>query len=88
MNDIAWYEMLAEFRALGGTADNICLQEGPLGRGLFSLDPAKPVAIHIPDNLLVDITEVAFDKGEFRVTAQAKAGARERAFLESYEKLL
>lgn len=87
MNDIAWYEMLAEFRALGGTADNICLREGPLGRGLFSLDPAKPVAIHIPDNLLVDITEVAFDKGEFRVTAQAKAGARERAFLESYEKL-
>ena len=34
MNDRAWREMLAEFRALGGIADNICLRQGVHGRGV------------------------------------------------------
>ena len=85
MIDRAWDEMLAEFRALGGTADNICLREGPIGRGLFPVDPAKPVAIRIPGNLLVDISDVDFAGGNFRVAARATIGERERAFLESYE---
>ena len=55
-----WDDMLDEFRALGGTADNICLKEGPFGRGLFPRDPSKPIRIHIPENLLVDLKHVRF----------------------------
>ncbi len=87
MSARAWDEMLAEFRALGGTADNIRLGEGAYGRGLFAIDPARPVAIHIPENLLIATADAEFANGAFRVSAASKAGAREKAFLESYENL-
>ena len=41
----AWDDMLDEFRALGGTADNIQLGQGQFGRGLFPIDPGAPIAI-------------------------------------------
>jgi hypothetical protein len=77
--------MLAEFRALGGTAENVCLRDGIYGRGLFPMDAAKPVAIRIPDNLLLDMADATFVSGSFRVAPDSKMGARERAFLEAYE---
>ena len=81
-----WDDMLDEFRALGGTADNICLKEGPFGRGLFPRDPSKPIRIHIPENLLVDLKHVCFADNEFRVAPDAPVGFREKAFLENYER--
>src|SRR6476646_4511492 len=33
-----WDEMVREFRALGGTVENVRLGDGPLGRGLFPID--------------------------------------------------
>ena len=78
-------EILAEFRALGGTADNICLKEGPYGRGLFPEDQARPIKLHIPDSLLVDHKFAGFENGAFRLAEDAAVGARERAFLERYE---
>ena len=44
-SDGAWNEMLDEFRALGGVAENIRLGHGVFGRGLFPIDPAKPIRI-------------------------------------------
>ncbi|HVU21208.1 MAG TPA: hypothetical protein VHE09_10785 [Rhizomicrobium sp.] len=85
MNDRAWDEMLAEFRALGGTAQNIRLGEGALGRGLFPVDPALPIRIHIPESLLLDISDVRFNGGVFGIAADSVFGTREKAFLESYE---
>jgi hypothetical protein len=85
VRESGWEEMLAEFRALGGTADNICRREGPLGRGLFPLDPTRPIAIHIPENLLLATTDIRFEGGAFRVAPDAQIGTRERAFLEAYE---
>ncbi len=81
----AWDEMLNEFRALGGTAENVRLGDGALGRGIFPIDPSKHVAIRIPENLLMETADAAFENGAFRVRADAKIGARERAFLETYE---
>jgi hypothetical protein len=85
MRDVAWDEMLEEFRALGGTAENICLREGTLGRGLFPIDPTKPIAIRIPDNLLIDIADAEFPNDRFAVSSRANIGVREKAFLERYE---
>jgi hypothetical protein len=78
--------MLAEFRALGGTAENVCLKEGQYGRGLFPKDPSRPVKIRIPDSLLLDHKYVEFHDDVFRVAAGAPIGPRERAFLENYER--
>ncbi len=88
MNDAAWQELLAEFRELGGTAENICLREGAHGRGLFPLDPAKPLAIRIPETLLVESAWAEFHDGAFRLASAAKVGPRERAFLEAYQNRL
>src|SRR5580692_10196088 len=85
MHESGWEEMLAEFRALGGKADNICLRNGRFGRGLFAVDPSRPVTIRVPDNLLIGIDEVRFENGAFRLAPEADIGARQRAFLEAYE---
>lgn len=83
----SWDDMLDEFRALGGTAENICLRDGAFGRGLFPIDPAKPVALRIPDPLLVEVKHITFgDDDVFRLRPEAPVGARERAFLEAYQR--
>jgi len=78
--------MLAEFRALGGTADNVCLRNGPFGRGLFPADPSRPIKVLIPESLLLDLKDVEVENNVFRVSKGAQTCAREKAFLESYER--
>lgn len=85
-NQVLWEEMLDEFRALGGTAENIRLGQGPYGRGLFPVDPRKPYRILIPPSLLVHAKHVQFVDGDFRIGPEANIGEREKAFLENYER--
>jgi len=86
MSDIAdWNDLITEFRALGGTADNVTLGTGPLGRGLFTLDPANPSKIHVPENLLISVSDTVFENGQLRVKPDANVPARERALFEFFE---
>ncbi len=78
--------MLDEFRALGGVAENIILKEGRFGRGLFPCDPSKPVKLYVPESLLVETKYIGFDGNDFRWHEDASVGARERAFLDSYQR--
>jgi len=78
--------MLAEFRCLGGIAENLCLKNGAFGRGLFPVDPSKPYTLHIPASLLIDIDHAEFEGDVFRVGPKAQLSQRARAFLESYER--
>ena len=80
-----WEELLDEFRALGGTAENIRLGQGALGRGVFPVDPAKPVAVRVPENLLIECSDIVFENGVFRLRAEANVGDRERSWLENYQ---
>ena len=80
-----WKEMLDEFRAFGGTAENVRLGYGALGRGLFPIDPAKSVDICIPESLLVPLDDVIFDNDVFRVRDDSLVSERGRAFVERYE---
>ncbi|HWA90052.1 MAG TPA: hypothetical protein VG889_08465 [Rhizomicrobium sp.] len=79
-----WQDMIAEFRALGGVAENLRLGHGALGRGLFAIDPARPVRIHVPESLLVDSADVAFENGALTVGPAARTAERERRFIEAY----
>jgi len=83
-----WDDLLHEFRALGGTADNIRLGEGEYGRGLFPVIPSLPVALHIPENLLIPVEDMVFIDGKLRVGPKSGASARERAWLDRYQELL
>ena len=73
MTGQAWHDMLTVFRALGGTADNICLRHGERGRGIFPVDPGRPIAIHIPENLLIKLSDIRFVDGKFRMKPETKA---------------
>lgn len=77
--------MLAEFRALGGIVENVCLKTGVHGRGLFPCDPSKPVRIAIPSSLLVDARHFELRNGMVRVGEQAGIGLRARQLLEAYQ---
>jgi hypothetical protein len=81
-----WQELVAEFRSLGGNADNVALGEGPFGRGLFAIDPAKPVELRTPENLLVRSEDVEIRDGQLVAKASANLGERERAFFDRYQR--
>lgn len=80
-----WDKMIAEFRALGGVADNICEKKGPLGRGIFPIDAALPIVIRVPDNLLFDAENIAFENGQLRVKEKTPGREREEEFFEKFE---
>ncbi len=79
-----WDELVDEFRALGGSMDNVRLGHGPLGRGLFVVDPARPFLVRAPENLLVSVSDIVFENGTLKVAAGANVGVRERKFYEDY----
>lgn len=81
---LTWDDLLDEFRVLGGTAENIRLGHGQFGRGIFPIDPARPIALRVPDNLLVPAKDMIFVNGAPRVGALARVQARERAWLDRY----
>lgn len=79
-----WTEVLEEFRRLGGSADNICLRNGPFGRGVFPIDPSQPVLVRAPENLLLPVEEATFRDSIFRVAENSKMGSAEKTWLEYY----
>jgi hypothetical protein len=81
----AWEDLLEEFRALGGTAENVRLGHGAFGRGIFPVDSTKAVAIVIPRGLLVPVTDMIFVNGVPRVAPAATINERERAWLNRYQ---
>jgi hypothetical protein len=79
-----WDAMLAEFRALGGVAQNVCRCEGPNGPGIFAIDPTRQMRLNVPDALLVDTGHVRFEDGVLRLADEAPHAPRARTFIESY----
>ena len=59
----SWDEMIAEFRRLGGVAENFRYGTGPFGRGLFAIDPTQPVRLQVPKRLLIP-TDMLVAKGD------------------------
>ena len=59
-----WDTLVEEFRGFGGTANNIIQRKGDFGLGLFPIDPAKPVELRVPDQLLVATDNIELKNGE------------------------
>jgi len=60
----AWLAFLDEFRHFGGRAKNVIQREGPLGFGLFPIDPRLPVEVVLPKPLLVPADNVELRDGD------------------------
>lgn len=85
MSDVSiWDELLEEFRALGGRAENVLLGQGRFGRGLFPVDPSRAVELHTPENLLFPVDDLVFEAENLRVAPSAKGGEREITWFERY----
>lgn len=80
-----WEQLLEEFRALGGIADNLRSGEGKLGRGIFPADPSKPVRLHCPERLLVPRQDLRFVDGALTVVPESKLSSAERDWFERYQ---
>ncbi|MGE0211839.1 MAG: hypothetical protein AB7S41_09110 [Parvibaculaceae bacterium] len=80
----SWDELLAAFRALGGTAENVVQREGPLGRGIHPIDPARPVRLHVPKSLLIPESAIEVRDGGLRVKGESVASPEARDFFETY----
>ncbi len=73
---------------MGGILENVALRSGPRGRGVFPIEPGKPVMIKAPPSLLVPSKDVEIQRGQLVTRASAPAGRRERAFFERYQQEL
>lgn len=66
-------EILEQFRALGGTANNIELRYGIFGKGLFPIDPKLPIKIVAPNNILISPNCIKLNnKNQIRLKFRSK----------------
>lgn len=81
----SWNEMLDAFRALGGAAENIAPANGEFGRGLIALNPAEPVLLRAPQNLLILVDDIEWSEGRLCISKPSAVPESERLFFEDYE---
>ena len=82
---VEWEELLEEFRALGGIADNLSHRRGPLGMGLFPREQGKPVHLLVPRRLLIPTDHIVFESGAMRIISSFPCTSREKAWFEHYQ---
>ncbi|TFW72510.1 MULTISPECIES: hypothetical protein [Methylotenera] len=79
-------EILDKFRALGGVADNIELRHGRYGRGIFPINPNKPIKIKIPSKLLASPSWLVLDRdNHIRIKPKLELEPAWVDFYESYQ---
>lgn len=77
--------MLADFRCLGGVANNVEQRQGLFGNGLFPIDPAQPIEIAIPDRLLIDTDHLMLEGDELVVSPALTTPDDVRVFIARYQ---
>ena len=70
--------LLELFIELGGIAENICLREGGLGRGIFPLDSLKRAKIVTSKSLLIDRGDVCVSCGKYTLKIQVNFHQKKR----------
>ena len=82
-------ELLSQYRALGGVADNVQLRQGPHGWGLFVVDPGQPVRVFTPAHLLIAPQDLRLTRqGHVQVRPQAGLSPDLVCFHEAYQREL
>jgi hypothetical protein len=81
-----WAQMLDEFRALGGVADNVEQRKGRWGNGLFPIDPLQPVKVSVPEDLLVATDDLVLEGEDLVVRQGAPVSPPVRDFMNRYQR--
>ena len=82
----SWQQILIEFRALGGVAENIDLRKGAYGRGIFPLDPELPSKIQVPEDLLINAKYLHIDSKEIKINRDSPYTPETKIFIDNYLK--
>ncbi len=80
-----WDLLLLEFRKNGGIAENICLKEGVLGRGIFPLNPSLKSKIHVPPKLLIKKEDIILERNKLRIKKDKGYCQEVREFFNFYQ---
>ena len=76
-------DLLERFTELGGTAENICIRQGELGRGVFPVDPSRRAKIATPKNLLINRSQICISQDEIYVKDKhSQFSVKEKDFIE------
>ena len=75
-------DILERFIELGGTAENICLRKGELGRGIFPFDSLCRSKIVTPKNLLIVSSDICISRDEIYVKGSSQFSPKEKDFIE------
>ena len=81
-------EILEQFCALGGTANNIELRYGSFGKGLFPIDPKLPIKIVAPNNTLISPNWIKLNNKNqirFKFRSKFKLDSKLVNFFEQYQ---
>jgi len=84
MQNEEWDYLLKKFRRLGGTAENIELQEGKNGRGVFSINPDERSKIITPKNILIKRSDIQLLNNTISIKANSETANAEQEFIEHY----
>ena len=80
--DTDFQDLLERFAAFGGIADNICLRNGALGRGIFPIDPSRRAKIMTPKSLLINREYIGIRHDEIYINEVSQFSAKEKEFVE------
>ena len=81
----SWEYLLAEFRKLGGIADNVSQMEGEFGRGIFPLNPNLRSRIFVPSKLMVKSEDVFLKDNRIRIKERKGYKKEIRDFFNLYQ---
>ena len=83
--DDKWDFLLAEFRRLGGIADNVCQKQGKYGRGIFSVNPSLKARIFTPSKLLIKKDDIYLENNKLRIKKDKEYNQEIRNFFNFYQ---
>jgi hypothetical protein len=76
-------DLLDDFRALGGIAENVRRAMGSYGPGIFPIDRAREAVLWAPATLLIPTEDLEVRNGSLVLRAASAVGSKERQFFES-----
>jgi hypothetical protein len=80
-------EILGQFRALGGAAENVCIRQSAHGYGLFAVVPNRPVRLMVPSQLLISPQSLVFtSEGNLEVKKGSGLSPDLEAFHAKYQR--
>ena len=80
--DSDFQNLLELFIELGGIAENICLRQGELGRGIFPENPLNRSRIITPRKLLVDCNDFYMSHDKIYIKQSNQLSPKEKSFVE------